>query len=47
MAECSILNVPLDWEHIEEWGLNVLLGKGIRACLGRLCFGATVYNFWR
>jgi hypothetical protein len=47
MAECSILNVPLDWENIEDWGLNVLLGKCIRACLGSLCFRATIYNLWR
>jgi hypothetical protein len=44
MAKCSILNAPLEWENIEERGLHVLLGKGIRACMGRLCFGATVYN---
>jgi hypothetical protein len=41
------LNVPLDWENIEERSLTVLHGKNIQACLGSLCLGATVYNLWR
>jgi hypothetical protein len=47
MAECSILNAPLDWDAIEDWGLKILQGRGIRASLGRLCLGAIVYNLWK
>jgi len=25
----------------------VLIGKSLKACLGRLCLGATVYHLWR
>jgi len=47
MAECSISNAPLDWDAIEDWGLKDLKGKGIKANLGRLCLGSTVYNLWK
>jgi hypothetical protein len=47
MAKCSILNAPLDCDAIEDWGLKVLHGRGIRASLGRLCLGAIVYNLWK
>jgi hypothetical protein len=47
MADCSIFNVPLDWENIQEWSLKVLQGKNLKASLGQLCLGATVYNLWR
>jgi hypothetical protein len=47
MAECSISNAPLGWEAIEAWGLKDLKGRGIRANLGRLCLGSTVYNLWK
>jgi hypothetical protein len=47
MAECSISNAPLDWDAIEDWGLKELNGRGIRARLGRLCLGYTVYNLWK
>jgi hypothetical protein len=47
MSECSIPNAPLDWDAIEAWGLKVLRGKGVRATLGRLCLGSTVYNIWK
>jgi hypothetical protein len=39
MAECSILNAPLDWDAIEDWGLKTLQGSNIRANLGRLWLG--------
>jgi len=47
MAKCSISNAPLDWDAIEDWGLKDLKGKGIKANLGRLCLGSTVYNLWK
>jgi hypothetical protein len=47
MAECSISNAPMDWDAIEAWGLKALKGKCIRANLGRLCLGSTVYNLWK
>jgi hypothetical protein len=25
----------------------MLIGKSLKACLGRLCLGATVYHLWR
>ncbi len=46
MADCSFRNVPLDWEDIEDWCVKVLQGKSLKASLGRLCLGATVYNLW-
>jgi hypothetical protein len=46
MAVCSFLNVPLDWENIGSWGATVLHGKSLKASLGRLCLGATVYHLW-
>jgi hypothetical protein len=47
MSECSIPNAPLDWDAIEAWGVKVLRGRGVRANLGRLCLGSTVYNIWK
>jgi hypothetical protein len=47
MAECSFYNVPLDWDDIVVWSLKVMQGKSLRAVLGRLCFGATVYHIWK
>jgi hypothetical protein len=44
MADCSFLNVPLDWEGIEVWCLKALQEKSLKARLGRLCLGATVYH---
>jgi hypothetical protein len=44
MADCSFLNVPLDWENIEVWCLKELQGKSLKASLGRLCLGASVYH---
>jgi hypothetical protein len=28
-------------------GNTMLIGKSLKACLGRLCLGATVYYLWR
>jgi len=47
MVECSISNALLNWDAIEDWRLKNLTGKGIRANLGRLCLGSTVYNLWK
>jgi hypothetical protein len=47
MAECSFKNIPLDWDYIESWGAAELQGKGLKASLGRLCLGATVYHLWK
>jgi hypothetical protein len=47
MADCSFLNVPLDWESIEDWCLKELKGKSLKANLGRLCLRATVYHLWK
>jgi hypothetical protein len=47
MADCSFLNVPLDWDSIESWGSAILHRKSLKACLGRLCLGAMVYQLWR
>jgi hypothetical protein len=47
MAECSFLNVPLDWENTESWRAAVLHGKSLKASLGRLCLGDTVHHLWR
>jgi hypothetical protein len=47
MVDCSFLNVPLDWENIEDWCLKALKGKSLKASLGRLCLRATVYHLWK
>jgi len=47
MADCSLINVPVEWDCIESWGNTMLIGKSLKACLGRLCLGATVYHLWR
>lgn len=47
MNACSLVNVPLDWEALLSWGANVLQGKGLRATLGRLSLGASIYHIWR
>ncbi len=47
MADCSFLNVPLDWESVEDLCLKALQGKSLKASLGRLCLGATVYHLWK
>jgi len=47
IADCSFFNVPLDWEDIEVWCLKVMQGKSLKASLGRLCLGATVYHLWK
>jgi hypothetical protein len=47
MTECSFKNVPLDWNNIQSWGAAELQGKSLKASLGRLCLGATVYYLWQ
>jgi hypothetical protein len=47
MTACSLVNVPLDWEDILSWSANVLQGKGLRATLGRLILGASIYHIWQ
>jgi hypothetical protein len=39
VTECSLVNVPLDWDNLQSWVDTVLQGKGLRATLGRLCLG--------
>jgi hypothetical protein len=47
MAECSFPNPPIDWESVAEWSVVVLHGKGLKFNLGKLCFGAFVYQLWK
>jgi hypothetical protein len=47
MADWSFVEVPFDWESIESWGSSMLHEKSFKACLKRLCLGATVYHLWR
>jgi hypothetical protein len=44
MSECSIFLAPLDWDDIPSWGVVVLRGRSLKATLGRLNLGATVYQ---
>jgi hypothetical protein len=37
MAECSVLQAPLDWDDIPRWGVDVQSGRSLKATLGRLC----------
>jgi hypothetical protein len=36
MAECYVLQAPLDWDDIPSWGAAVLSGRSLKANLGRL-----------
>jgi hypothetical protein len=47
MADCSLMNLPVNWDYIESWGNTMLIGESLKACLGRLCLGATVYHLWK
>jgi hypothetical protein len=47
MSECSIFLAPLDWDDIPSWGVVVLRGRSLKATLGRLNLGATVYQLWK
>jgi hypothetical protein len=43
MAECSVLQAPLDCDDIPSLGAVVLSGRSLKANLRRLSLGATVY----
>jgi hypothetical protein len=44
MAACSFIDPPLFWDDVVDWGNSMLQGKNLKACLGRLCFGAVIYH---
>lgn len=44
MADCYYVDMPLAWDSVEDWGIAMLHGKNLKSCLGRLCFGAIVYE---
>jgi hypothetical protein len=36
LAECLFDNIPVFWEDVIEWGIAMLKGKNLKACLGKL-----------
>jgi hypothetical protein len=47
MADCLVLDPPVDWEDIGSWSEVHLKGRSVHATICRLCFGATIYHLWR
>jgi len=46
MADCKVVDPPIDWELIEKWSSTSMKGKGSYSTARKLCFAATIYNLW-
>lgn len=47
MANCLIIDPPLEWEIVVEWCVAILHGKNLKSSLSKLYFEATVYHLWK
>jgi hypothetical protein len=47
MGACAFEDPPLFWEEVVNWCTIMLKGKSLKACLGKLSFGAVIYHLWR
>jgi len=46
MADCKVVDPPIDWELIVRWSSMHTKGKGLLSTSRKLCFAVTVYNLW-
>jgi len=46
MRDCSVHSPPTDWDEIVLWSVVEMRGKSLKACIGKLSLGGTVYHLW-
>jgi hypothetical protein len=46
LADCLILDPPIDWDSLCQWCVDHLKGSSLFATICKLCLGSVVYHLW-